>query len=237
MPIAVESLKGIPYFARLSRPDLERIRGLVFEQSFSKGQILFLEGDPCRAMYAIRSGRVKIFKTSPEGKEQVLKIIGPGETFNEVPIFDGGPNPASAQALEETTLYGLRKEDMRSLIEERPTIALAVLQVFAEKLRYFTRLVEDLSFRTVISRLAKLLFQMAEEQGSAPLRQRLTQQELAAMVGTAREVVARALKALEAKGAIRMDRHRIVIVDKGVLQRMIEGGRRPAGPSPGSAAL
>lgn len=221
MPITVESLKGIPYFASLSRPDLKRIRDLVFEQSFSKGRIIFLDGDPCRAMYAIRSGRVKIFKTSPEGKEQVLKIMGPGDTFNEVPIFDGGPNPASAQALEETTLYGIRKEDMRYLIEERPTIALAVLKVFAEKLRHFTQLVEDLSFRTVISRLAKLLLQMAEEEGSAPLKQRLTQQELAAMVGTAREVVARALKALEAKGAIRMDRHWIVIVDKGILQGMI----------------
>ena len=221
MPITVESLKGIPYFASLSRPDLERIRDLVFEQSFSKGRIIFLEGDPCRAMYIVRSGRVKIFKTSPEGKEQVLKIMGPGDTFNEVPIFDGGPNPASAQALEETTICGIRKEDMRYLIEERPAIALAVLKVFAEKLRHFTRLVEDLSFRTVVSRLAKLLFQMAEEKGSAPLKQRFTQQELAAMVGTAREVVARALKALEAKGAIRMDRRRIVIVDKEILQGMI----------------
>lgn len=225
MPIPVEAIEKIPYFVRSGPADLARLQALMFEETYDKHQVLFIEGEPCQAMYIVKSGQVRIYKASPDGKEQVLKIMGPGETFNEVPVFDDGPNPATVEALEPTAVYGIRKEAMRRLVVERPGIALSLLNAFAKRLRHLTRVVEDLSFRTVTMRLAKILVEYSDEpvpgsRNPIPLRQRLTQQQLAAMAGTAREVVGRAIKALEAKGAIRLDRHRIVIIDRNRLKEL-----------------
>ena len=143
--------------------------------------------------------------------------------FNEVPIFDEGPNPANAQAVEPATLWGIRRTDIRRLVEEHPAIAIGFLRAFAGKLRYFTRKVEDLSFRSVTSRVAKLLLEIAGDDGKGGLRlkQQFTQQEMAAVVGTAREIIGRAFKVLEKEGAIRLDRHRVVIVSRAALARML----------------
>jgi CRP/FNR family transcriptional regulator len=218
-----DQLKTIPYFRDLDQRGLERIRASAFEVRLAKDQILFTEGEPAQAMYVVRSGQVKIFKLSPDGREQVLRIAGPGDCFNEVPIFDEGPNPANAQGLEPATLWGIRRTDMRRLVEEHPAIAIGFLKAFAGRLRYFTRKVEDLSFRSVTSRVAKLLLELAEDDGKGGLRLRrqFTQQEMAAVVGTAREMIGRAFKVLEKEGAIRLDRHRVVIVSRAALARML----------------
>ena len=218
-----EQVKGIPYFQDLEPRTLERIRTAMFEVQAGKGQLLFSEGEPAEAMYGVRSGQVKIFKLSPDGREQVLRIAGPGECFNEVPIFDGGPNPANAQALEPTRLWRIRRTDMQRLLQEHPAVAFGFLKAFAGKLRYFTRKVEDLSFRSVTSRVAKLLLEIAEDDDSGGLRlpPRFTQQEMANVVGTAREMIGRAFKVLEKEGAIKMDRHRVVIVSRAALARML----------------
>lgn len=218
-----EQLKAIPYFQDLEADVLDRIRTSVFEVRLQKGQILFTEGEPAQAMYGLRSGQVKIYKVSPDGREQVLRIMGPGECFNEVPVFDEGSNPANAQALEPAVLWGIRRADMRRLVEEHPAVAIGFLKVFARKLRFFTQKVEDLSFRSVTSRVAKLLLEMAEDDGRGNLRlkQQFTQQELANVVGTAREMIGRAFKVLEKEGAIKLDRHRIVILSKTALTRML----------------
>jgi CRP/FNR family transcriptional regulator len=218
-----EQLKAIPYFQDLEAGVLDRIRTSVFEVRLQKGQILFTEGEPAQAMYGLRSGQVKIFKVSPDGREQVLRIMGPGECFNEVPVFDEGTNPANAQALEPAVLWGIRRADMRRLVEEHPAVAIGFLKVFARKLRFFTQKVEDLSFRSVTSRVAKLLLEMAEDDGRGNLRlkQQFTQQEFANVVGTAREMIGRAFKALEKEGAIKLSRHRVVILSKAVLTRLL----------------
>ncbi len=223
MPISLEQLRAIPYFHDLEARVLDRIRTSAFDVQLEKGQILFTEGEPAQAMYVVRSGQVKIFKLSPDGREQVLRIMGPGNCFNEVPLFDDGPNPANAQAMEPTTLWGIRQTDLRRLIEEHPTIAIGFLKAFAGKLRFFTQKVEDLSFRSVTSRVAKLLLEMSEDDGRGGLRlkQQFTQQEMAAVVGTAREMIGRAFKALEKEGAIRLDRHRVVILSRATLARML----------------
>lgn len=185
--------------------------------------MLFTEGEPAQAMYVVRSGQVKIFKVSPDGREQVLRIASAGDCFNEVPIFDEGPNPANAEAVEPASLWGLRRTDVRRLVEEHPAIAIGFLKAFAGKLRYFTRKVEDLSFRSVTSRVAKLLLEIAEDDGKGGLRltQQFTQQEMAAFVGTAREMIGRAFRTLEKEGAIKLDRHRIVIMSRAALARML----------------
>ena len=220
MPIAIEAVRRIPYFKDLSDEDLARIGEGLAEEAFDRGAFIQHEGDACRAMYCIREGRVRVFKASPEGKVQVLKVMGAGETFNEVPVFDGGPNPASAQALERTALYAIGKEALRRLVRERPAVALALLAAFAGKLRHFTRLVEELSFKTVTARLANILLGFAAEggRGAAP-PPRMSQQDLAAMAGTAREMVGRALKAFERDGAIRIERQRIVVLDPALLRK------------------
>ncbi len=220
MTIEVEFLKSIPYFSGLVPAELDSIRQLIFEKAVERGEVILLEGESAEVFFFVASGVVKVFKTSAEGKEQILSIVRPGESFNDVPIFDDGPNPASAQAMGPVVLYGVRKDGLKAILEDYPQVTLNIIKVLAERVRQLVSLVEDLSFRHVIGRVAKILLEYAgDETGRKP---RLTQQEMAAMAGTAREVVGRSLKALEEEGALRFDRHRIVITDKKALQEMVE---------------
>ncbi|MBI2865526.1 MAG: Crp/Fnr family transcriptional regulator [Chloroflexi bacterium] len=219
MPTMLDVLRSIPYFAELSGQDLDRVRAFSVERSYERGDVVFLEGGPCEGLHVVESGRVRIFKTSAEGKEQVLMIAGPGQTFNEVPVFDGGPNPASAEAIDLSVLLLLPKERLLTLVRENPTLALTVTKVFAGRLRHLTRLVEDLSFRHVIGRVCKILLEHAPQEGPAgQVGPRLTQQEMAAMAGTAREIVSRALRSLEREGIVRLERGRIVILNRKALE-------------------
>ena len=220
MAVQLEFLKSILYFSDLGLAELESIRKLVFEKTADRAEVVLLEGESAANLYFVASGAVKVFKTSAEGKEQILSIVRPGESFNDVPIFDGGPNLASARTMGPVLLYGIKKNDMEAILRDHPQIALNVIKVLARRVRHLVSLVEDLSFRHVISRVAKILFEhIGGEMGRGP---RLTQQEMAAMAGTAREVVGRSLKALEEEGAIKLDRHRIVITDKKALQKIME---------------
>jgi CRP-like cAMP-binding protein len=219
MTVEIEPLKSIPYFDDLSSEDLGAIMLHVFEKSVDRGEIILLDEEPPEAIYFVISGAVKAFKTSTEGKEQILCIIRPGESFNDVPVFDGGPNPASVQAMGPATLYGIRKDDLQTILREHPQVCLNATKVLAGRVRHLVSLVEDLSFRHVIGRVAKILLDYASD-GTGP-RPRLTQQEMAAVAGTAREVVGRSLKALEGEGAIRLDRNRIIIADRKILKEMV----------------
>lgn len=218
MDVQLEFLKSIPYYAGLNTTELDAIRKSIFETTAQKGEIILLEGELSDKLHFVVSGAVKVFKTSPEGKEQILNIVRPGEPINEVPVFDGGPNPASAQAMTPVVLYGIRRADLETAFREHPQIARNVLKVLANRLRHLVALIEDLSFKPVVSRVAKILLEETADE-SAP-RPRLTQQEMAAMAGTAREMVGRSLKALAESQAIRLDRHRIVITNKQALRQM-----------------
>lgn len=218
MDVQLEFLKSIPYYAGLNTTELDAIRKSIFETTAQKGEIILLEGELSDKLHFVVSGAVKVFKTSPEGKEQILNIVRPGEPINEVPVFDGGPNPASAQAMTPVVLYGIRRADLETAFREHPQIARNVLKVLANRLRHLVALIEDLSFKPVVSRVAKILLEETTDE-SAP-RPRLTQQEMAAMAGTAREMVGRSLKALAESQAIRLDRHRIVITNKQALRQM-----------------
>jgi CRP-like cAMP-binding protein len=218
MAIQLELIKSIPYFSGLSSAELDSVKVLISERQAERGEFILLEGDPADALYFVISGVVKVFKTSAEGKEQILQLIRPGESFNDVPIFDAGPNPASAQAMGPVVLYSIKNSDMRGILRNHPQVALNVVGILSQKLRNLVSLVEDLSFKHVTARLAKILLEYAGD-GSAP-RQRLTQQEMAAIAGTAREIIGRSLKELEGEGVIRLDHHRIVITDKEALRRM-----------------
>lgn len=216
MAVQLELLKSNPYFSGLGSAELDLIKSLVFEMEFGRGEFILLEGEPGDAMYFVVSGVVKVFKTSAEGKEQILQIIRPGGSFNDVTVFDGGPNPASAQAMGPVVLYRIRNNDMESILRNNPLVALNVMRALSQKLRHLVSLVEELSFKHVTARLAKILLEYAGD-GS---KQRLTQQEMAALAGTAREIIGRSLKELEGEGLIRLDHHRIVITDKEALKKM-----------------
>ncbi|MFC1990443.1 Crp/Fnr family transcriptional regulator [Chloroflexota bacterium] len=220
MASQTEFLKSVPYFSGLSPTELDSISHLIFEKTAERGEIILLEGESTEALFFVVSGAVKVLKTSAEGKEQILNIVRPGEPFNDVPIFDGGPNPASAQAMGPVTLYGLRANDLKTIIQNHLQVALNIIKVLANRVRQLVSLVEDLSFRHVISRVAKILLENAGD--ATDLKPRLTHQDMAAMAGTAREVVGRSLKTLEDEGSIRFDRHRIVITNKKALEELVE---------------
>jgi CRP-like cAMP-binding protein len=220
MAIEIEFLKSIPYFEGLSPVELESISRSIFEKKVERGEIVLYEGESARALYFVVSGAVKVFKTSTEGKEQILSIVRPGESFNDVPVFDDGPNPASVQAMGPIILYELRKSELSTLLQKHPQIATNTIKVLAEQVRSLVTLVEDLSFRHVIGRVARILLEHGGD-GASP-GQRLTQQEMAAMAGSAREVIGRSLKTLEEEGIIRMERHRIIIANKEALKEMVE---------------
>lgn len=230
MTVETEFLKSNPYFSSLSSTELEAIKRHVFEKSADRNEIIILEDEPAEAVYFLVSGAIKAFKTSIEGKEQILEIIRPGKSFNDVPIFDSGTNPVSAIAMSPVVLYGISKANMETLLQEYPGIAMNIIKVLAGSVRHLVSLVEDLSFRNVISRVARLLIEHSTDHPASPKdttsKPKLTQQEMAAMVGTAREVVGRSLKALEEEGAIKIDRHRIVIINKKTLEEMGSAARR-----------
>ena len=220
MPPTTEFLASIPYFAELTPGELDQVAKLVRQRSYVTGEAIFIEGGTCDGLYLVKSGRVRIYKTSAEGREQVLFIARAGDSFNDVPIFDGGPNPATAETMEPSVVCIIPKNDLLALMRDYPDVAFGVLRVFASRLRHLTMLVEDLSFRHVTSRIAKILLQMVESD-SPPLPGRLTQQQIAAMVGTAREMVNRSLRTLEQEGTIRIDGRQIVVLRPEALRSML----------------
>ena len=220
MPVDTTALRRIPMFATLGTSDLAHVAAVAVERAYDRGDIIILEGDRAGALHYVRSGLVKIFKTSPEGKEQVLRLIGPGHTFNDVPALDGGPNPASAGALEPSVVYAVGSAELRRLIAERPGVAEAAVRTMAAALRHLVALVEDLSFRHVTARVAKILLDQEESAQQGPTSHQLTQHEMAAMAGTVREMIGRALKELEAAEAIAMRQGHAVVLDRARLRQL-----------------
>ena len=215
--VSVRELRALPspFFTGLANDDLEALGAAMFQRSYPAGQIVLLEGAASSVLYVVQAGRLKLFKTSTRGREQVLRLLRAGDMFNEVAVFDDGPNPASAQAIEDCSLFLLRRRDLLRFIEQRPGIALAITRNFARRLREALTLVEDLAFRDVTSRIAKILLEGQPD--GAP---RLTQELLAAMAGSRREVVGRALKALSQDRAIRLERGRIHVCDRQALEHV-----------------
>lgn len=208
----IDLVRSVPYFAHLDEIALEAVAQSAISRHYGRGEVIFLEGDPCAGLCIIEEGRVKIYKLSQDGREQVVKLIGRGEFFNEVAVLDGGPNPASAMAVLESTLWIIDRGSMLGLLARYPSLAVGIIENLAARARHLLSLVEDLSLRTVSARVAKLLVTQAVGHDDSP--RRMTQQEMAAQLGTVREMVSRVLHSFEEEGLIRFDRHRIVILDQ-----------------------
>ncbi len=219
MAVEIEQLKNINYFTGLEMEDLETIKPYMSEKSVAKGELFLFEGEWSDLLYFLMGGLVKVYKTSQNGKEQILHIAPPGESLNDVSTFDGGTNQASMVAMTPVHLYAVRKDDLKLILEKHPRIYINILKALAYRIRRDSNLVEELSSTQVMGRLAKLLTgKYAGEEATVGLW--LTQQDMASMIGTCREVVNRSLKIMEEKGAIRLGRHRIVVLNKEILGDM-----------------
>lgn len=177
---------------------------------FAENQMIFAEGEPCSGLYVIESGTVKIFKTSIHGREQVLSVEGPASSIAELPVFDGGNYPASAAAVGEATLLFIDRKEFHALCMEHPDAALKVLKVVGRRLRLLVEIIENLSFTTVRHRLAAHLLDLARRQGTNTDRGveftlGVTNQQLAAQIGTVRELVSRNLSRMQAQRLIELD--------------------------------
>jgi CRP-like cAMP-binding protein len=159
-------LRQIPLFGELNDAALLQLAERCLPKSVAAGSVLFTTGEDCRGLYMIESGRVRIYRTSPEGREQVIHIEGPGHTVAELPLFDGGPYPASAETIEESRLLFLPREAFEHLYRSQPDIAQAIIRAIGRRLRHLVRLTETLAFRDVAARLALLLVGYAEAMGT-----------------------------------------------------------------------
>jgi CRP/FNR family transcriptional regulator len=210
-----EILGSLPYFRSLDKDTLASIAALAVRRVYEPNEVIFVEGEPCAGLFIVHTGHVKIYRVSPEGREQILTIIGPRDSFNDVAVFDGGPNPATAQAMDATEVCAIERPTMVSLFDQYPKLAQAVVAVLAARARMLVGMVEDLSLRSVTARLAKLLLDQASRPDSVPL----THQQMAARLGTVREMVSRALRELEHEGMVRREGRQIVITDRAALER------------------
>ena len=221
MAITVEVLAQLPFFAGLGEGDLLEIATYVHERTFSPGQVITLEGEPCQAVYFVVKGVVRIYRLSLEGREQVLAYLGPGEPFSLVPVLDGRPNLATVDALTEATLYTISCQRFHQIMRDHREVALTVLEHLAAEVRHLSDMVEGLALHTVRTRLARFLLTQAE---GTRHPKRWTQEEIAAHIGTVRDVVGRTLRAFADDGLIRRERGRVVVVDREGLEREAAGG-------------
>jgi CRP/FNR family transcriptional regulator len=220
----------IPLFAELDERAIQKLSERCVARTVSAGHVLFTAGDECRGLYIIETGRVRIYRTNPEGREQVLHIEGPGRPVAELPLFDGQPYPASAVTLEETRLVFLPRADFESLYRTNPDVAQAIIRALGRRLRHLVHVTETLAFRDVAARLALLLVGYAERAGretpdGVELTLDRTQEELAIEIGAARESVSRAMNQLRRKGLIRrIDRDHLLVPDVSRLRALLPAG-------------
>lgn len=210
---ASKILSAVSYFAELDPATLKTVARSATRREYETGQVVFWEGEPCAGLYVVQDGWLKVVKLSADGREQVLRVVGKGETFGEMGVFAGGPNPATVIALEPSIIWIIQRDVMLRLLDRRPDTARVILQNMAEHVLHLIALVEDLSLRTVEARLARHLLERAAE-GTLHRRRWATQAEMAARLGTVLEVLNRALHSLVAEGLIEVERHQIRIVDQ-----------------------
>lgn len=206
-------LADSPYFQGVSENALEELDRIAIQRKYDAGQVVFIEGEPCAGLYVVQEGWLKSVKISPKGREQVIRFVGPGESFNEIGVFAGGVNQVTVEALEASTVWVLPREQVLRLINANVGLCDIVIRNLAQRVTHLLGLVEDLSLRTVESRLARLLLEQAS-QGVVSRRRWSTQAEMASRLGTVPDVINRALRGLVEEGLISMERHQIQILDR-----------------------
>lgn len=216
----------IEYFRPLADEDAAQVARRLIARRYGSREFIIVEGERPAGFYCLRSGKARIFRTAPDGREQTFRLVGPGDTFAEVPVFDEGPNPATVEAIEESEAILVPATVLSDVMREHPEVAMLFLEQFARRLRSFTELIEQISLQTVQGRLARYLYQLAREEGvrtpeGIVVPREITQQDLASLVGSVREVVSRTLKVMGEDGIVRVRKKDIVICDPVALSRLL----------------
>ena len=223
MPIAI---KDIPLFQDLSHGDLEEVKKCLIEKSFEKGQTLFFEGKSCERVFIIKSGKVKLYRTSSSGREQVLETLEPGDTCACNPGSANWSCSSTAEAISPCVVWFLSRDNYIRMVQNNSKVSQALNRLFAERLRCFSSLIEEVSLKDVKKRLAKFLLDMQNENHSNAVAKAIlfipfTREEIAQRIGTARETVARYLYQMKRARLIDIRPHQIIIRDKAGLEKLL----------------
>lgn len=219
-------IRSISFFNGLPDGQALSLARIANTRRVERGAEIIREGDEAAGLYGIIEGKVKVFKLSPLGKEQILHILGPGELFAEVPVFAGGAYPASAMAMEDARLVFIPRKAFRDLVAGEPDLALNMLAILSIRLKGFARTIEALSLKEVPERLAAHLLLLHADQGRARLRLDLPKGQLASLLGTIPETLSRVLKKMSEAGYIDVEGNEIAIHDAARLQALAEGQER-----------
>lgn len=211
-----ELLRAVPVFRGLDDVTMADVCRPCQEKIYLRNQVLFLEGDPPKAFFVVRQGAVKIYRTGDTGREQILEIEGPGRSIAELPMFDGLPYPASCAAVDDAVVLQIPAREFHGLLDRHPAIARAVIATLSQRLRRMVNLVHELSLVDVRGRLADLLVELAADRDAVELP--WTNQEIAARIGTVREIVSRTFARMTQEGVIRFDGRQVHILDRAKLR-------------------
>ena len=220
-------LKQVPLFADLADEEVRELMNVARRRVYRAGEVIFHREDPGQVLYLIKEGKVKICLISPDGQEMTLTVLGKGEYFGEFALLDGLPRSTDAIASERVECYTLQRSDFHNSIMKNPKIAIQAMEVLSKRLRNTNQMVEDLIFLDVYGRVAKKLLELADahgakaEDGGIRIEMRLTQQELASMVGASRESVNKVMGYFTEKNFISTDKHRITLHRIADLKRRI----------------
>jgi CRP/FNR family transcriptional regulator, dissimilatory nitrate respiration regulator len=223
----IDQISTISLFNGLPADQIELLTMITVENIYKKGENIFSENEQATGLYAVASGRVKIYKLSPDGREQILHIFGPGEVFGEVPVFAGKRFPASADSMDESRILFFQRDALIDLIQKNPSIALNMLAVLSMRLRRFASMIDDLSLKEVPGRLAKhLLYLKKQGQDIPEIDLNITKGQLASLLGTIPETLSRILTKMVDQGLIETDSRRIRIIETEGIEELAEGIRK-----------
>lgn len=218
-----DAIAAAPLFRGLSIDQLGELERLFPGRRCVQGEIIFSEGEKAEGFYVLLSGKLKIYKLSPEGKEQILHIIEPGEPFAEVALFSETTFPAYAEAIRDSEVMFFPRKGFENLIRKDPAIVMNMFAILSQRLKYFTRLIEDLSLKEVPQRLASYLIFLADRERSNDVSLGISKGQLASLLGTIPETLSRIMGKMAAQGIIEMQGRRIKITDRASLEALAAG--------------
>ncbi|MDR3639830.1 MAG: Crp/Fnr family transcriptional regulator [Humidesulfovibrio sp.] len=221
----LKALAGIKLFEGLPKAQLESLVEITLLKQVKVGETLFEAGQPGTHFYAVVSGKVRVYRSAPSGKEQILNVFGAGESFAEVPVFEGKTYPASAQALEDSVLVSIARKGFVDVLRREPELALGVMALLSGRLRAFVTQIAQLSLKEVPERLAGYLLLLRAAQNTDALTLDLPKGQIAAYLGTIPETLSRALKKLTDQGLIETSGNRVRVIDAEALAHLAEAGR------------
>lgn len=224
---AIQVLEQIPFFSQLDPEDVAILADILFMARYRRNQVLFIEGEPARSLFFICTGRVKVYRSSPDGREQILHLLSDGEPIAVVPFLDGGAYPATAEVLEDSEIACLHFDDFKRIAVANPDILLQLLRVLGRRLRRAQEEITSLSLKNVTARLAGRLLDLSDRYGTPvdagiEIDLHLSRQELGSLIAASRETTTRLLHQFQREGVLRIDGAKITILKPFILQSWYE---------------